>query len=91
MAFTAGPNTLLEGQGDAALVFPHTGAPVHVTGPGLARLKGTITITQAGHRKSVKTVDLSAGPFDLIFTPITGGWAVEGSVQQGVPNALRFG
>ncbi len=91
VAFTAGPNTLLEGQGDAALVFPHTGAPVHLTGPGLARLKGTITITQAGHHRSVKTVDLSAGPFDLIFTPIASGWAVEGTVQPGVPNALTFG
>ena len=91
VAFTAGPNALLEGQGDAALLFPHTGAPVHLTGPGLARLKGAITITQSGHHRSVKTVDLSAGPFDLDFTPIAGGWAVQGTVQPGVPNALTFG
>ena len=91
VAFTAGPSALLEAKGDTALVFPHSAPPVHMKGPGLARLRGTITVTQGGHHKSVKTVDLGAGPFDLIFTPITGGWAVSGTVQPGVPNALTFG
>jgi hypothetical protein len=90
VAFTAGPNTLLEAKGDTALVFPHTGGPVHLKGPGVVHLGGTLTVTRGGKHASATTLDLGNGPFDLIFTPITGGWAVAGRVQSQVANDLTI-
>jgi hypothetical protein len=91
VAFQAGPNALLEAKGDTALVFPHTGTPVHLKGPGNVHLVGTLTITRGKDHRSARSVDLSAAPFTLILTPITGGWAVAGSLQSQVGNDLSVG
>jgi hypothetical protein len=90
VAFTAGPGALLEAKGDTALVFPHTGGPVHLTGPGAVHLAGTLTVTRGTTRAKATSLDLSDGPFDLVLTPVSGGWAVAGRVQSQVANDLSI-
>jgi hypothetical protein len=90
VAFTAGPNALLEAKGDTALVFAPTGGAVHLKGPGVVHLAGALTVTRGSTHASATSLDLSAGPFDLVFTPVNGGWAVVGRVQSQVADDLSI-
>jgi hypothetical protein len=86
VAFVAGPDALLEAKGDTALVFGHAGGPVHLKGPGVVHLAGTLTVSRGKDHRQAKSLDFGAGPFTLILTPITNGWAVEASLQSQAGN-----
>jgi hypothetical protein len=86
-----GDGAQLQPTGDASILLGDGGA-VHLKGPGRVHLVGSFTVTVDGKRHSAKTLDLDAGPYDLVFTPASGGrWSVAGEVQSQRGNDLRLG
>ena len=76
-----GDGAQLQPTGDASIVLGPSSA-VHLKGPGRVHLEGSFTVTVDGKRRSAKAVDLQVGPYDLVFTPGSGGtWFVAGEVQ----------
>jgi hypothetical protein len=77
-----GDGAQLQPTGDANIVLPPSRGPLHVKGPGRVHLEGSFTVTVDGKRHSAKSVDLRTGPYELVFTPSSGGsWVVSGEVQ----------
>jgi hypothetical protein len=91
VAFTAGPRSLLRGEGDAALVMSKDDSHTF-TGPGLVHLVGQLVITTETGDQSTTSLDLRQGPFELTFAPTEGGgWTVSGRVQSKVIGDLVLG
>ncbi len=79
--FEATADSLFEARGDTVLMLGSE-QPRRFLGPGLVRLDGTLTLTDAHGTGPATTLARSAASFDLTFTPAAGGgWTVEGVVD----------
>jgi hypothetical protein len=77
-----GDGAQLQPTGDANIVLAPSRGAVHLKGPGRVHLEGSFTVTVDGKRRSARSVDLRTGPYELVFTPASGGgWIVAGEVQ----------
>jgi hypothetical protein len=75
---TAGSRGRLETDGDAQVHLSRRS--VTVTGPGLVQLLGRLSVTTTSGTRAVINVHAGSGAFSLSFTPITGGFAVYGTL-----------
>ncbi|MGK2949176.1 MAG: hypothetical protein ACSLFP_11420 [Acidimicrobiales bacterium] len=82
VVFTADDGSLLDANGDAAIVLdPESGAR-RFLGPGSVRLEGTLEVTDADGSRPARTIDAAAGAFELTLTPAPGGgWTVEAVLE----------
>lgn len=77
VAFTADDRSLLDANGDAAVVLDPDGGPRRFLGPGTVRLEGTLEVTDASGTRPATLVEAGAGAFEVTLTPAAdGSWTV---------------
>lgn len=75
----AGGRGRLESDGNAQVHF----APwaINVAGPGLVQLLGSMSVTSPSGSRTVTNLHAGSGAFSLSLTPVTGGYAIRGTLE----------
>lgn len=82
VAFTADDGSLLDANGDAAILLGPDGGARRFVGPGTVRLEGTLEVTDADGSRSARAIEAGVGAFELTLTPAPGGgWTVEAVLE----------